>query len=38
MVEMYVRLIQNTATTGWTIERVPAKYRVEVQTIIEGGN
>jgi predicted 3-demethylubiquinone-9 3-methyltransferase (glyoxalase superfamily) len=36
MVEMYVRLIQNSEE--WTIERVPEKYRSDVQTILEGGN
>jgi hypothetical protein len=41
VVEMYVRLIQNSQENGdeaWTISRVPEKYRAEVQAIIEGGN
>lgn len=34
---MYVQLIQNADKTGWTIERVPEKYRKEVETKIKGG-
>lgn len=36
MVEMYVQLVQKVE--GWTIDRVPSKYRDEVRIKIEGGN
>lgn len=33
---MYVRLVSEVE--GWTIERVPEKYREEVENKLQGGN